>query len=203
MTMDFAAALTPVNFTSKPAGENIPRPFHRRQPGTRRFAQLKAAQAILSALPAPGESLHCLQSARYDLADVIGVLLGKLGPVDHLALSTLSFHRRNSEALLSWIDAGLVARLTMVCSVFFREHFAETFDAIHQALKPPHRIAATRTHAKLICMHFTSGRKMVIEGSANLRSNGNAEQYTLVNDAQLCDFWTNWISGEVSHGTIK
>jgi hypothetical protein len=55
---------------------------------------------------------------------------------------------------------------------------------------------------------------MVIEGSANLRSNGNAEQYTVFNDDGLCDWWTDWIAGdrqpgkllherEVSHGTIK
>jgi hypothetical protein len=193
--MDFANVLKPVRFGEAPA--DVPRPY-RRQSGPRRFAQLKEAAAILETLPAPGESLHCLQSGRYDLCDVIGHLLTRLGPAEHLAISTLSFHQRNVSALLSWIESGQVERLTMLCSAFFREHFPETFDALFQGIQGMHRLAAARCHAKLVAMHFQSGVKMVIEGSANLRTNSNTEQFTLFNDAPLCNWWTAWIETEVA-----
>jgi hypothetical protein len=60
-----------------------------------------------------------------------------------------------------------------------------------------HRLAAARCHAKLVAMHFKRSAKMVIEGSANLRTNSNAEQFTLFNDAPLCQWWTAWIVSEV------
>jgi hypothetical protein len=195
--VDFSAILKPVRFGMGRPGDDVPRPYLHRQAGPRRFAQLREAKAILATLPGPGESLHCLQSGRYDLTDVVAALLDELGAVEHLAVATLSFHKRNVSAILSWIDAGLVRRLSLLCSVFFREHFPEVFDAIHQALEFPHRVAAARCHAKLNCLHFQSGARLVIEGSANLRNNSNVEQFTLFNDARLCQWWTDWIEGKV------
>jgi hypothetical protein len=203
--VDFSAILKPVRFGKERApGDDVPRPYLHRQAGPRRFAQLREAAAILATLPAPGESLHCLQSGRYDLCDVVGVLIDKLGAVEHLAIATLSFHQRNVSALLSWIEAGQVKRLTMLCSLFFREHFPETYEALFQGIGDgPHRLAAARCHAKLVCLHFQDA-KMVIEGSANLRTNSNVEQFTLFHDAPLCDWWGDWIESEVKkHAQVE
>ena len=44
-----------------------------------------------------------------------------------------------------------------------------------------------------MALHFTDGAKMVFEGSANLRTNGNIEQFALFNDAGLHDWHAAWI----------
>lgn len=40
-----------------------------------RFAMLREASEILAALPGPGEQLHALMTGRYDLMDVVTLLL--------------------------------------------------------------------------------------------------------------------------------
>jgi hypothetical protein len=43
------------------------------------------------------------------------------------------------------------------------------------------------------CLEFTDGLKLVFEGSANLRTNNNREQFCLVNSAELHDWHAAWI----------
>jgi hypothetical protein len=43
-----------------------------------------------------------------------------------------------------------------------------------------------------------AGGKLALEGSANLRSNGNREQFLLANDAGLHDWHARWIDGLVA-----
>jgi hypothetical protein len=44
----------------------------------------------------------------------------------------------------------------------------------------------------------SAGAKLSLEGSANLRSNGNREQFALVNDASLHDWHAAWIDDLVA-----
>jgi hypothetical protein len=60
------------------------------------------------------------------------------------------------------------------------------------------RLAAARSHAKVICFESTRGGKMVVEGSANLRTNSNIEQITLIADPDLHDWHAAWIDGLVA-----
>jgi hypothetical protein len=77
----------------------------------RRAAGIAETQAVLQHLPAPGESLHALCTARMDLTDVIAALIGKLGPCERMKVATLGYNERNLATMLSWLDAGAVRRL--------------------------------------------------------------------------------------------
>jgi len=58
--------------------------------------------------------------------------------------------------------------------------------------------AAARSHAKVVTFAFASGRRLTLEGSANLRSNGNREQLVLADGAGLHDWHATWIDALVT-----
>ncbi len=154
---------------------------------------------MLKVLPGPGEALHAIISGRFDLLDLAALIIGKVGPVDSLHAATLAYARRNLAELVRLHDTGTISRLTLLCSVFFRRHNKDVWQETVEALRPRGaRVAAARNHAKVIAFEFRNGLKLSLEGSANLRQNGNREQFCLVNDPGLCDWHAGWISELVS-----
>jgi hypothetical protein len=174
---------------------------HLGKAAARRTAMLAEAADVLAVLPGPGEALHALMTGRYDLMALLVVLLDRLGPCGQLRIATLSYNRRNVAELLRQIDAGAVGRLTLLCSAFFRRHNPECWQALADGLaKRPgaHRLAAARSHAKVVCLALADGTRLVMEGSANLRTNSNQEQFCLVRDAGLHDWHAGWIDALVA-----
>jgi len=171
----------------------------------RRTAMLAEARDVLSVLPGRGEALHALMTGRYDLTALLVVLFDRLGPCADVRIATLSYNGRNVAELLRQIDAGTIGRLTLLCSLFFKGHNPEHWTALQDGLaeRPGgHRQAAARSHAKVVCLAFRDGEKLVLEGSANLRTNSNQEQFCLVRDAGLHDWHGRWIDETVTrHAT--
>jgi hypothetical protein len=168
----------------------------------RRTAMLREARDVLPHLPARGEALHALMTGRYDLMVLLTAILEQLpGPCTHLRIATLSLKLRNSYELLTLIDAGKVGRAAVLCSEFFRDHNGAIYASLQAELgKRPggHRLAAARSHAKVVCMEMEAGDRLVLEGSANLRTNSNIEQFCLLNHAGLHDWHAQWIDDLVS-----
>jgi hypothetical protein len=132
------------------------------------------------------------------LADVLDVLIGKLGQVEAMRIATLSFNRDNVATMARWVISGDVQRLSVLCSEFFREHNGDVFNELRETLADPrHAVAAARNHCKVVCVAFADGRRYALEGSANLRTNSNREQFCLVRDARLHDWHAGWIDEEV------
>ena len=68
-------------------------------------------------------------------------------------------------------------------------------------LKELLRLAAARSHCKVVCFDLGPCDGLVFEGSANLRTNGNREQLTATRDRALHDWHAAWIDELVSaHG---
>jgi hypothetical protein len=175
-------------------GEVLPTPA-RVKLAARRAAGVAEAKEVLAHLPGPGESLHAVCTARMDLTDVIGALLGRLGRCDRMLIATLGYNERNLKAMLGWLDSGGVASLALVASIFFRSHkgalWRETLKAFRARKQ---RAACCHSHAKVVTLAFASGARMAVEGSANLCGNGSGrEQFALINDAGLHDWHAAWI----------
>src|SRR5262249_38785546 len=170
-------------------GTGLPTPA-RVKLAARRVAGLAEARDVLAHLPGPGESLHAVCTARMDLTDVVGALLGKPGPCERLVIATLGYNEKNLARLLAGLDAGAVRTLTLLASLFFRAHkgalWAET---LREFRKRRQRAACCHCHAKVIALAFAGGERLSIEGSANLCGNGSGrEQFALINDAGLHDW---------------
>lgn len=162
----------------------------------RRMLTTRQAAACLERLPEPDECFHVVMSGSYHGWSLAPAVLTLATPaiIDRLTVATLGFNTDNAESLIELLDAGQIHRVDFVCSHFFRHSTSDVFDLLHGALTSRgHRIAAVRSHAKLLLFELSDGRRFVVESSANLRSCKNAEQFTLTQSAELLAFHRGWL----------
>jgi hypothetical protein len=182
-----------VTFARHPAGDGMPEPLTVRG-AARRTAQLAEAKDVLAYLPGEGEYTHALMTGRYDLMHLILAVIETLGAVDTMRVATLAYSARNLAEMLALLDSGRVKTLMLLCSVFFSEHNTALFEqTLEQFRERGQRAAAARSHAKVVTFTFADGRRLTLEGSPNLRSNGNREQLLLADGADLHDWHARWI----------
>ncbi len=187
-----------VTFGRRHEGDAVPAPIIGKA-ALRRTAQLAEAADVLAVLPAEGESLHAVMAGRYDLMHLLAALIDRIGIIDQARIATLSYNGRNLAEMLALIDGGKVKTLTLLCSAFFRDHNKELWEeTLSEFRDRGQRAAAARSHAKIVTMAVAGGARYALEGSANLRSNGNREQFALFRDAALHDFHATWIDQLVS-----
>lgn len=116
-----------------------------------------------------------------------------------LHVATLGFSKANTGALFAMLDAGTIARATLLCSHYFSATSKELYDPMAQGMaRRGQTFHSMRTHAKVVAMRFGDGRTVTIESSANLRSCKNVETMTLLGDPDLYAFHTAWID-ELCH----
>jgi hypothetical protein len=186
-----------LTFGRSPMTDAFPTPLVGKA-AARRTAMLEQAAEVLTVLPGPGETLHALRTGRYDLMHLVSSLLTRLGDVQALHIATLSYNGRNLAEMARLLDSGAVRRLTLLCSAFFRDRNSETWAETSEEFRDRGQRAAARSHAKVVTFAFASGRRLTVEGSANLRSNGNREQLLLTGGSGLHDFHAAWIDALVT-----
>jgi hypothetical protein len=187
-----------LTFTRRPVGDGLPEPRVDRA-AARRTAQLAEAADALAVLPRPGEAVHALMTGRYDLMHLLVCIIDRLGAVDTMRVATLSYNAKNLAEMVGLLDSGRVKTLTLLCSAFFAQHNTELFEeTLGEFRDRRQRAAAARSHAKVVTFGFASGRRLTLEGSANLRSNGNREQLLLADGAGLHDWHAGWIDALVA-----
>jgi hypothetical protein len=187
-----------VSFGGRPKGDGLPAQ-HIGKAAARRTAQLAEAADALAVLPPAGETTHALMTGRYDLMHLLVCLIDRLGTVEAMRIATLSYNARNLTEMVRLLDSGAVQRLTLLCSAFFRDHNGELWEeTLEDFRERGERAAAARSHAKVVTFAFASGQRLTMEGSANLRSNGNREQFLLADGTDLHDWHAQWIDDMVT-----
>lgn len=150
----------------------------------------------LERLPSEGETFHCVVKGNYPQWALVPAII-KLAnaPIRRLYLVTLGFSKANAVELVELIDSGQIQNATALVSAYFKAQDSPIYDPIYTALTERNqRMLAMRTHAKII-LALTDAHALSIEGSANLRSCRNIEQFTITNDRTLFDFHAGWIDG--------
>jgi hypothetical protein len=189
----------------RPKADDYQRRARAFKAGLRRTAQLKRAAEVVPNLPGPGESLHTLLTGYFDFALVLTcVIRSRPVPCDHARVATLSFGGKNVQEMAGWLDGGLVRRLTLLCSDFMekaspREYRGAVAELADQRAQT---VGSARCHAKVVCLAFADGLRLVFEGSANLRTNRNMENLCVVNDPGLHDWHAAWIDAKVREHEI-
>ena len=178
--------------------EDAPDPFIDRGEQSRRFAALREASAVVDVLPGEGQTLHAIMTGRYDLADTIGAIIAKIGRCTILRIATLAFSDRNVMSMQNWLASGSVGEIHLLGSDFHEAHNRAMCKEVRElfALHPGSRFASSRSHCKVVLLDF-SNQKLAIEGSANLRTNSNWEQFCLANHAGIHDFHAEWIDAQI------
>lgn len=159
-----------------------------------RETQLHNAARLLERLPDPDEMLHIVQRGNSDHFGYVRRAIELCGcPVDHMRVATLSFSKPNAAELIGMLDRGDVRRLSMLCSCYFRAQNREIFDALAvPMLERGQRVLAARSHCKIVLI-AAGQRRIVIEGSANLRACRNLEQVTVTDSLAVHSFHAAWI----------
>lgn len=148
-------------------------------------------------LPEAGEATHIIARGNFPLWQIVPATLALAAPatIERLSIATLGFSAGNVTDLMALFDAEKIAAVEIVASVYFeRQNPAEYRMMADGLAERGQRIAALRSHAKIIAMTLSDGKAFAVESSANLRSCRNIEQITIIHDAELYRFHAGWIA---------
>jgi len=121
--------------------------------------------------------------------------------VDEMIISTLSFSEENIDSLANLLNGNYVEKLDLIVSDYFFSH--ERNKLIKYAYSEldknnKFQLSVIRTHCKT-CIFKTNGLKIVIHGSANLRTSNNLEQITIEESNLLYDFYAEYQKNIIKH----
>lgn len=111
-----------------------------------------------------------------------------------MTISTLSLSQENVDSLRNLLEAGYLQQLDLIISLYFYGHEAhQLVPYIYQELDRENKfqLAVAGVHTKIAQFETLGGRKIVMHGSANLRSSANVEQFCIEENAELYDFYDN------------
>lgn len=109
-----------------------------------------------------------------------------------MTIATLSLSQENVDSLRTLLEKGYIDELNLVISVYFWGNERNSLvPYIYKQLDMENRfqLAVAGIHTKTVHFKTLGGRKIVIHGSANLRSSGNIEQFTIEENPELHDFY--------------
>ena len=114
-----------------------------------------------------------------------------------LLISTLSLNQNNTDSLAALLRHGYIDRLDLIVSAYFygmERHSLVPY--IYRKLDVDDRfqLAVAGVHTKTAQFETAGGRKIVMHGSANLRSSGNIEQFTIEENPVIYDFYDEHLS---------
>lgn len=109
-----------------------------------------------------------------------------------MTITTLSLSQENIDSLATLLQKGYIDRLDMIVSDYFYSHERhQLIPYMYHELDIDNRfqLAVAFVHTKTVHMETLGGKKIVIHGSANLRTSGNCEQFTIEENSELHDFY--------------
>lgn len=142
--------------------------------------------------PCKGSRHYVLIDGRFIFGDFIEALIVEnYWDVEEMTISTLSASQENIDSLAGLMNGGYVKTLNMIVSDYFFCHERSVLvPYIYKALDKDNRfqLAVASVHTKICMIRTAGGNKIVIHGSANLRTSSNIEQIMIENNDGLYDF---------------
>lgn len=111
--------------------------------------------------------------------------------IKRMVISTLSMSENNVDSLANLLNGEYVDALDLIVSDYFFSHERRNLvPYLYQELDKDNRfqLAAASTHCKLCILETHDGMKIVMHGSANLRSSSNIEHICIEENPELYDF---------------
>ncbi len=155
-----------------------------------------------------GQRFDAFVSGNFIFGDFIeAYLTTQVARAKKMTISTLSMSQNNVDSLANLMHAGYIGELNLVISVYFWGNERNSLiPYIYQKLDIDNRfqLAVAGIHTKTCQFESEGGRKIVMHGSANLRSSGNMEQFTMEENPELYDFYDEKFSLILNkYATIK
>ena len=163
----------------------------------RNFVDYQKAVALVADIGDIGadESINCIVTGKFIFGYFIEAYLVENNLVaSELTISTLSYGKENIDSLKTLLEFGFCKSLSLIVSDYFFSHERKTGIeyTIAELAEFDFRMASIRTHTKICLIKTECGKALVLQGSANLRSSGNFEQFTIDNSLQLYEFYQKW-----------
>ena len=148
-----------------------------------------------------GQRIDALLSGNFIFGDFIEALAvrGNL-LVDDITLSTLSMSRENVDSLENLIVGDFLQTLNIIVSDFWFSHNRQNVEYIYEHLDHDNcfQLAVAGTHTKITLLRV-GDQKIVMQGSANLRSSRSLEVVTVETNSELYDFHRKWHDTILKH----
>jgi len=150
------------------------------------------------AMPPQGGYVEVLTGCSFVFGDVLRFLALRMGGGCEVTLSTLCWSADNAGMFAACFDEGSITRLDLLGSIYFYgNERGTTFRVTHEILAPQIRagtvrIAIAAVHTKVACIGNDRFR-LVLRGSANLRSSSNVEEFMLLRDEDSYQFHRGWM----------
>lgn len=136
---------------------------------------------------------NCIVAGNFIFGDFIEAFL-----VEHnlkctsMTISTLSLDQNNIDSLRNLFEGDYLDKLDMIVSDYFYAHERRAlipymYDKLD--FEDRFQLAVAGSHTKITLMELEDGRRVVMHGSANLRSSSNLEQFVIEVNEELYDFW--------------
>lgn len=142
---------------------------------------------------AEGIRIDCMLSGSFIFGDFIEAFLRVNNcKAVTMTIGTLSMSRENVDSLYLLMMKGFIDNLRLMVSDYFYGHERrDIVPYIYKRLDIDNRfqMGVARVHTKSCHFETLGGKKIVMHGSANLRSSGNVEQLTIEEDPALYDFY--------------
>lgn len=146
-----------------------------------------------------GFRCFCLLSGNFIFGDFLEAMT-KLDKwrIDKLTIHTLTMSQDTIDSLENVLIMDEPSQLHIIMSDYWYAHECGRANGLLWELYEKcdigegFRLGFCRTHAKICTVQTKHGAKVVIHGSANMRSHGVMEQFTIENDPELYDFIEAW-----------
>ena len=173
----------------------IHRPKSHRRPKTVKYKYAQEFVKECSKDILNGQRLFCFVSGRFILGDIIEAFaVDNNLLIKELTISSLSISKDNIDSLYNILNFDYCEKLNLIVSDFFYAHNRHNMKYIYDKLDIDNKfqLAVASTHTKIILMELESGQKIVISGSANLKSSDSLEQISIETDEDLYCFNYDW-----------
>lgn len=189
----------------------IIKPAYYRGPAQRMIKAEYASDLVKSIRLERGMRVHAVISGNFVFSHFIRALLMDNDiKAKRMVISTLSMSQDCIEALKDVCDLGYCERLDLIVSAYFYSHerhqlIKYLYEALdHKDTPCEFQLAVAGTHCKTVQIETEHGAKLVIHGSANLRSSGCIEQFSIEENPDLHDFHNDYADRILSvYSTIR
>lgn len=151
-----------------------------------------AEDLALSVIPEKGMRVFVVLDGSFIAGDFFEAWIVKHNlHIKKMTISTLSMSENNVDSLANVLNAGYVDELNLIVSDYFFSHERRNLiPYLYKELDKNNRfqLAVASTHCKICLMETHNGSKVVIHGSANLRSSSNLEHLCIEENPELFDF---------------
>jgi len=141
-----------------------------------------------------GDRLFCLAAGGFIFGDLIEALAVQANMlIEEMTISTLSLSKNNVDSLENLIVGDYLRKLNLIISDYFFSHNRQNIQYVYDKLdiNNSFQLAVASVHTKIILIK-TKNKKIVISGSANLRSSDSIECFEIETNEELYDFHYDW-----------